>query len=47
MSKVISNSKEGFQIYKWAKQIFKFNRSLTGSGTVETLNFIKKKITKF
>ena len=47
MSKVISNSKEGFQIYKWAKQIFKFNRSLTGSGTVETLNFIKKKLPNF
>ena len=47
MSKVISNSKEGFQIYKWAKQIFKFNRSLTGSGTIETLNFIKKKLPNF
>ena len=47
MSKVLSSSKEGLQIYKWAEQIFKFNRSLTGSGTVDTLNFIKNKLPNF
>jgi len=47
MSKVISSSKEGREIYKWAKQIFKFNRSLTGSGTFDTLDFIKKKLPNF
>tara|TARA_B100001121_G_C18698551_1_gene626201 strand:+ start:6068 stop:7324 length:1257 start_codon:yes stop_codon:yes gene_type:complete len=30
-----------YQILKWAKKIFPFNRSLTGKGNLQTLNFIK------
>ena len=47
MSKKIFSLKEGNQIYNWSKQIFFFNRSITGKGNVDTLNFIKKKIPGF
>ena len=30
-----------YKILKWAKKIFPFNRSLTGKGNLQTLNFIK------
>ena len=36
--------KKGDEIYSWAKNIFFHNRSLTGKGTLKTLNFIKTKI---
>ena len=34
----------GSKIYKWAKQIFPYNRSITGEGTLKTLKFIKNKL---
>lgn len=35
-------SEEGFQMYTWAKGLFPLNRSLTGDGVRETLNYIRK-----
>ena len=41
MSKTIKNIKVGEEIWKWAKKIINYNRSITGKGTLDTLNFIK------
>ena len=43
MLKKIQNIKEGNDIYNMAKIIFKYNRSITGLGTLKTLKFIKQK----
>ena len=37
-------NKNGSKIYKWAKQIFPYNRSITGKDTLKTLKFIKNKL---
>ncbi len=36
----------GKEIYSWAKDIFYYNRSITGKDTVKTLKYIQKKIPK-
>jgi len=38
---VVMNNDIGHEMYNWAKHLFPINRSLTGPGVRETLNFLK------
>ena len=38
---MIGNSSDGKKMYKWAQDLFPINRSITGAGVRETLNYLK------
>ena len=43
----MKNNIKGKTIYNWAKELFPLNRSLTGNGNMQTLNFLKSKLNNF
>ena len=43
----MKNNIKGKTIFNWAKELFPLNRSLTGNGNMQTLNFLKSKLNNF
>lgn len=44
LSPELNKLKQGEQMYRWAEELFPINRSLTGRGVRQTLNYLKREI---